>query len=150
MIYDFMAGNQLFAIETTMKKAFLAMLLLLSSSMASAGDPALPGNHSLTQVQAESLLISELRCAACHTDVAHNSISEKTAPDLAEVGTRVTAEYLQKFLASPLTAHPGTTMLDRLGSYSESERQKIAAAMTHFLIAQSTAVASFEPIFTKK
>jgi mono/diheme cytochrome c family protein len=140
-----MADNQLLAIETTIRKVYLGMLLLFSSSMASAGDPALPGNHPLTQVQAGSLLISELRCAACHKDIAHNSIPEKTAPDLAEVGSRVTAEYLQKFLASPLTAHPGTTMPDVLGARPESERKKIAEAMTHFLIAQSTAVASFEP-----
>ena len=146
MIFDFMASNQYLAIETTMRKTFLAMLLLLSSSMASAGDPALPGNHPLTQVQSGSLLISELRCAACHTDIARNAIPEKTAPDLAEVGTRVTSEYLQKFLASPLTAHPGTTMPDVLGLRSESERKKIAEAMTHFLIAQSTAAASFEPL----
>lgn len=146
MIFDFMASNQHLAIETTMRNAFLAMLLSLSSSMASAGDPALPGNHPLTQVQSGSLLISELRCAACHTDIARNSIPEKTAPDLAEVGSRVTSEYLQKFLASPLTAHPGTTMPDVLGARPESERNKIAEAMTHFLIAQSTAVASFEPL----
>jgi mono/diheme cytochrome c family protein len=146
MIFDFMASNQLFAIETTMRKTFLAMLVFLSSSMASAGDPALPGNHPLTQVQSGSLLISELRCAACHTDIARNSIPEKTAPDLAEVGTRVTSEYLQKFLASPLTAHPGTTMPDVLGARPESERKKMAEAMTHFLIAQSTSAASFEPL----
>lgn len=146
MIFDFMADNQLFAIETTMRKVYLGRLLLLSSSMASAGDPALPGNHPLTQVQSGSLLISELRCAACHTDIARNSIPEKTAPDLAEVGTRVTSEYLQKFLASPLTAHPGTTMPDVLGARPESERKKIAEAMTHFLVAQSTAVVSLEPL----
>ncbi len=145
MIFDLMASNQHLAIETTMRNTFLAMLLLLSSSMASAGDPALPGNHPLTQVQSGSLLISELRCAACHTYIARNSTPEKTAPDLAEVGTRVTAEYLQKFLASPLTAHPGTTMPDVLGARPESERKKIAEAMTHFLIAQSTGVASLEP-----
>ncbi len=140
-----MANNQLLTIETNMKKVCLWMLLLLSSSMASAGDPALPGNHPLTQIQAGSLLISELRCAACHTNVARNSIPEKTAPDLAEVGTRVTSAYLQRFLASPLTAHPGTTMPDVLASRPESERQKIAEAITHFLVAQSTAVAPFEP-----
>ncbi|MFY7877106.1 MAG: hypothetical protein ACOVQM_16750, partial [Pirellula sp.] len=62
-----------------MRNTFLAMLLLLSSSMASAGDPALPGNHPLTQVQSGSLLISELRCAACHNGIARNAIPEKTA-----------------------------------------------------------------------
>ncbi len=140
--------GSLFITKSTMKISCLWMLFILADTNTYAGDPALNGYHPLTQIQAGSLLISELRCAACHADIARNSIVEKTAPDLTEVGTRVTSEYLQKFLASPFTAHPGTTMPDVLGSRSESERQKIAEAMTHFLVAQSTSAALLEPTET--
>lgn len=140
-----MADHQLLTIEGTMKRNYLLIVFLLANSVATAGDPALPGHHPLTRTQAGSLLISELRCAACHTGAKHDSVPEKTAPNLAEVGTRVSPEYLQRFLASPLAAQPGTTMPDLLASRPESERQKIAEALTHFLVAQSTTVVPSEP-----
>jgi mono/diheme cytochrome c family protein len=127
--------------EFSVTKLFLGILSVLSCSMVLAGDSALPGHHPLSQVQAGSLLMSDLRCAACHTGVSQVSrldkSLDKTAPDLAEVGARVTPEFLRSFLASPSTSHPGTTMPDLLASKSESEKQTIAEALTHFLIAQS-------------
>lgn len=117
--------------------AFITVWLMIASSFAAAGDPALPGNHSLTQAQAGSLLVSELRCAACHSGVERGSLPEKTAPDLAEAGARISPDYLRRFLASPSAAHPGTTMPDVLVSPSEAERDRIADALTHFLVAQS-------------
>jgi mono/diheme cytochrome c family protein len=119
----------------------MGILSVLACTVAVAGDPALPGHHPLSQVQAGSLLMSELRCAACHTGVPQVSqldkSFDKTAPDLTEVGARVTPDFLRSFLASPSTAHPGTTMPDLLASNSESEKQTIAESLTHFLIAQS-------------
>ncbi len=121
--------------------AFMCALIVLShlfvSSLSAAGDPALPGHHPLTQAQAGSLLISELRCAACHSGFERGAVAEKAAPDLIEVGARVSPDYLRRFLASPSAAHSGTTMPDVLGSRSEMERSQIAEALTHFLVAQS-------------
>ncbi len=111
--------------------------MMLACSSALAGDPALPGHHPLSQVQAGRLLMAELRCAACHNDVAQESRFEKFAPNLTEVGARVTPDFLRSYLASPSTAHPGTTMPDMLGSKSDAEKQAIAESLTHFLIAQS-------------
>src|SRR5690606_32240677 len=45
--------------------ALMACWMMIGGSLAMAGDPALSGNHPLTQSQAGDLLISELRCAAC-------------------------------------------------------------------------------------
>lgn len=115
----------------------LISTLLVSTVSAEPGDPALPGNHPLTQSQAGDLLISELRCAACHGGVQRGSLPEKTAPDLVETGSRISPKYLRRFLASPSSAHPGTTMPDVLASRPEAERDKIAEALTHFLVAQS-------------
>ncbi len=123
----------------------MLIAIVMANSMAAAGDPALPGHHPLTQAQAGSVLISELRCAACHSGIERHSAPEKAAPDLVDVGSRVSAEYLRRYLASPLTAHPGTTMPNVLASRPESERQAIAEALTHFLVAQSKTIAQSEP-----
>jgi len=124
--------------------ALLTSWIAIVNSSVAAADPALPGNHPLTQVQAGQVLISELRCAACHQGVPRDSLTEKTAPDLSEVGARIAPEYLQRFLASPSAAHPGTTMPDLLMAKPEAERDRIAEALTHFLIAQSNASFSSE------
>lgn len=121
------------------KMIWLMLMLSLSvrTGLAESGDPALPGNHPLTQSQAGGLLISEFRCAACHSGIANGSVPEKTAPDLTAVGARISPEFLQRYLASPSSAHPGTTMPDMLASKPEAQRDGIAEALTHFLIAQS-------------
>lgn len=126
-----------------MNFSFMSLLVTLMSilavrcGLAESGDPALPGNHPLNQVQAGSVLISELRCAACHRGIPRDSLPEKSAPDLADVGARISPDFLQRYLASPSSAHPGTTMPDVLASKPEAQRGRIAEALTHFLVAQS-------------
>ncbi len=114
--------------------------LVARTGSAEPGGAAITGNHPLTQVQTGELLISELRCAACHGGVERVPNLAKAAPDLAEAGARISPEYLQRFLVSPSSAHPGTTMPDVLASRPEAERAGIAEALTHFLIAQSKSV----------
>ena len=114
-----------------------ALFLLMTPHYAVASDVALRGNHPLTQVQAGELLLSELRCASCHAGVEQGRLPEKTAPVLADVGARVSPAYLQQFLASPSSAHPGTTMPDLLAQKPDAEKKKIAEALTHFLVSQS-------------
>ena len=116
----------------------VAMLQFLTAGVViAAGDPALPGHHPLTQVQAGEVLIAELRCTACHSGVSRGSLPEKTAPDLSAVGTRISPDYLRRFLASPSSAQASTTMPDVLMSRPEGERARIAEALTHFLVAQA-------------
>ncbi len=122
----------------------LISALLVGTASAESGDAALPGNHPLTQAQTGDVLISELRCAACHSGVQRGSFPEKSAPDLSEAGARISPDYLRRYLASPSAVHPGTTMPDVLASQPEAERDRIAEALTHFLIAQSKAVFSTE------
>jgi mono/diheme cytochrome c family protein len=62
---------------------------------------------------------------------------------LTDVGSRISPDFLRRYLASPSTAHPGTTMPDVLVSRPEAERDRIAEALTHFLVAQSKTV--FQP-----
>lgn len=115
----------------------VTLWLSMNSAMVFAGDPAWPGNHKLTQSQVGDVLVAELRCAACHLSDQRDFQLLKSAPDLAEVGSRVSPEYLQRFLASPSAVQPGTTMPDALASRPEEERGQIAEALTHFLVAQS-------------
>ncbi len=124
---------------------FLFFCLVVANSIVLAGDLSLPGNHPLTQTQAGEVLISELRCAACHSGIQPGSVPEKTAPDLTTVGARVSPEYLRRFLASPTSAQPKTTMPDVLSSHPDLERDRIAEALTHFLVAMSKAVFPTEP-----
>lgn len=118
-------------------RIYLLLGFLLAAGQAFAGDPALSGHHPLTQTQAGSVLISELRCSVCHSGIPSQSVADKSAPDLAQVGARVSPEFLKRFLASPLKTHPGTTMPDVLASQSDSQRESIAEALTHFLVWKS-------------
>ncbi len=79
----------------------LISALLAGTAGAQQGDPAWPGHHPLTQTQAGSLLVSELRCAVCHSGIERSSWPEKAAPELAEVGARVSPEFLKKFWLRP-------------------------------------------------
>ncbi|MFM7926252.1 MAG: c-type cytochrome, partial [Pirellula sp.] len=128
-----------------MNRIYLLIAILAAIPHALAGDPAIPGHHPLTQIQAGSVLMAELRCSACHSGIEAMAVADKTAPELAQVGTRISPEYLRRFLASPLTVHPGTTMPDLLASRSESQRQIIAEALTHFLVSRSIADTPAEP-----
>lgn len=127
----------------TQVSRFVSFWIVMAGSSVLAGDPALPGSHPLTQSQVGELLISERRCAACHEGTPQNSLPEKMAPGLAEVGSRISPDYLRRYLASPTSVHPETTMPDVLASKSEEERKEIAEALTHFLVSQSEKVFEF-------
>ncbi len=130
--------------KTTCSISCIAALIVISAfaSTTQAGDPAFPGSHSLTQAQAGELLIAELKCAACHTSSTTSLLPMKTAPDLTHVGDRIAPDFLKRYLLSPATAHTGTMMPDVLASRPEAQKETIANALTHFLMAQS---AHFEP-----
>lgn len=111
--------------------------ILASTVQSASGNLAIKGNHPLSQTQAGELLIAEFRCASCHSGITQDPLFEKSAPNLAEVGSRISPEFLRKYIASPSSIHRGTTMPDMLASKPDSERTEIAQALTHFLVAQS-------------
>jgi mono/diheme cytochrome c family protein len=113
------------------------------------GDVVVPGlssKHPLSDSQVGWLLRTELRCSACHLQPEGDLGLEKSAPDLAGVGGRIAPEYLRRFIQSPSTVHPGTTMPDMLQSYPTEDRESIATALTHFLVAQSQETFQEEPV----
>lgn len=125
----------------------LGGLIVITGTATAA--PVLPGlsrEHPLSEPELGRLLIDELRCAACHGDKAKMTASARTAPALAEVGARVSPEYLKRFLASPSRAHEGTTMPEMLASQPAEQQAQIAETLTHFLVAQSPTKFSRTPI----
>lgn len=122
--------------------AFVVLSLLMAALIpclcaAAPVIPGLSGKHPLTESQAGELLLGELRCLACHSRKGGAAPLERTAPELSDVGSRVAPDFLRRFIAAPSASHSGTTMPDLLAGESKDERDKIAEAITHFLVAQS-------------
>ncbi|MDH3582911.1 MAG: c-type cytochrome, partial [Phycisphaerae bacterium] len=104
-------------------------------------EPVLPGlhnKHPLSQQQVGDLLLTELSCTACHGGRHDLGFPGKQAPGLAEVGARVSPDYLKRFIAEPSRVQPGTTMPDVLSGETPDRRIAIAEAITHFLVARSS------------
>lgn len=113
----------------------LALWLAVPAPTAQEPAPVVPGlhgNHGLNERQVGELLLSELRCTACHTDDQPAPL----APDLTQVGARVNLDYLQRFLADPAHVQPGTKMPSVL---PEEGREQVALELAHFLVAREPA-----------
>ena len=118
----------------------LTTLIVAISPWQCSASPVVPGlanKHPLSEPQIGELLLGELRCIACHSRKGAPAPLEKIAPDLSDVGSRVAPDYLRRFIASPSASHSGTTMPDLLPTQTEDQRNNIADAITHFLVAQS-------------
>ncbi len=81
------------------------------------------------------LLLGELGCVACHQadGAAAKQVTQKQAPILDGVGSRVRLSFIRAMLANPQKAKPGTTMPDVLAGLPENERNAAAEGLTHFL-----------------
>ena len=81
-----------------------------------------------------NVMLGELNCTACHAATPKQAawISPKAAPTLQDVGSRASAEWLRKYLASPNEAKQGATMPDVLHGNAEQ-----AEALTHYLLSLS-------------
>ena len=122
-----------------------------SSAQRSAEDggpviPGLHGDHPLDERGKGAILIGELGCANCHADLSALSVSHKAAPDLSEVGARVSPEFLRKFIAQPSALVPGTTMPHMMDELPEAERQQAAEAIAQFLVSRASSKLQREPI----
>lgn len=128
----------------TLILSLLLVCMQMSEARGQAVSPAksaavLPGRHPLSPVQEGQLLISELKCRACHVGDAElpGPLADCTAPDLRVSVKGLSPEYLRRFLADPESAHSGTKMPDVLGERDAEERQAIAESLTHFLVSQA-------------
>jgi cbb3-type cytochrome oxidase cytochrome c subunit len=124
----------------------IVVLLCFGSGLACALPPVIPGlhgKHPLDEPQVGALLIDELRCAACHADMGQSNM--KQAPDLSNIGHRLTTDYIKRYIADPATVHPGTTMPQVLGMIQADERTAIAADIAAYLSSQKNKAAPILP-----
>lgn len=124
-----------------MSFARFSCLTLIGFAAATAfvpclAEPIVPGFEHLSgdAAHAGELLLGELNCLSCHQDEgASKLISTKTAPDLSEVGARITPNHLRKFLFETHSAKPGTTMPDVFHGADAQQRENEVEALVHFL-----------------
>lgn len=107
----------------------LLMLPLLVPVIAAEQDVAAHGR----------VLLGELNCVACHSADGSVGITAKQGPRLAGLGSRVSAEWVRRYLAKPHETMPGTTMPDLLHGLPSDERTVVADQLTHFLLAEPSA-----------
>ncbi len=117
--------------------ALLAPFVLAGSVSAA---PVVPGVERLPAAKraeaafAGEILIGELACTQCHAgDEGNARIWTKTAPDLSQVGSRVTPQYLTEFLTHTHNTKPGTTMPNIFHSSDPTARDGAVDYLTHFL-----------------
>lgn len=81
------------------------------------------------------LLLSELSCTACHAS-GNIELTAKAGPALNGVGNRVRADWQRRFLRSPQSEKPGTTMPNVLHGLRSAEKTGAINALVAFLATQ--------------
>lgn len=101
--------------------------------------PAVPG-YVVLKDQAKAglvaqgqVLLGELNCLQCHQLAGQKQIQSKGAPDLRDVGARVTPQYLRAFLMNPHEVRPGTTMPDIFHASDAGPKAQAVDMLVHFL-----------------
>lgn len=93
------------------------------------------------------VLLGELGCVACHAQgPAEAPVEVPRGPDLANVGSRVQADHLVRFLEAPLDVEPGTRMPDLLREREPAARRRSAEALAHYLRSMASRIADVEPV----
>lgn len=102
---------------------------------AAAPDPDDEDAPTLDPVTGGRLLLGELNCTSCHAASGEfkNLISNKQAPILDEIGSRVRVDWLRDFISKPHATKPGTTMPDLIAGLPEADRAATVEALVHFL-----------------
>ena len=95
-----------------------------------------PGDEAAI-IESGLVLLGELGCVNCHTVGKERAthLLPKRAPALDRVGERLKPEWLVEYLKQPQTVKPGTTMPHALGGLPDTQRDRTATAIAHFLAA---------------
>jgi mono/diheme cytochrome c family protein len=96
----------------------------------SVSDPA-------AAIESGLLLLGELGCVNCHAAGKEQAaqLMPKQGPLLDKVGERLRPEWLVEYLKQPQAVKPGTTMPHALAGLQDTERDRTATALAHFLAA---------------
>lgn len=80
------------------------------------------------------VLLGELNCVACHASADAHPLLVKQSPILANVGSRITPQYLRAFLSDPQKVKAGTPMPDLLHALNAKEREETVEELVHYLV----------------
>lgn len=80
------------------------------------------------------LLVETLGCQSCHVS-GNASDAAAVGPNLDQVASRVRADHLVDFIASPRDTKVGTTMPDPWHGLPDDKREQSAIAIANFLVA---------------
>ena len=118
----------------------VAVGMLLCGLTLAAQPPIVPGYNRLkdegkaSQVQLGQVLLGELNCTQCHAAPEAKKILTKGAPDLSNVGARLTPQYLRKYLTSPHEVKPGATMPNLFHASDPRARDGAVEFLDHYLV----------------
>ena len=127
-----------------------AMALAIGPTVRAADPtpPVVPGYHRLMAVDkpggdaaAGELLLAELNCTSCHAPGDKSRAAPKGAPDLANLGARVTPQWLRAYLTTPHAVKPGATMPDLFHASEAFSRDAAVDFLVHFLLSQGGPIA---------
>lgn len=113
----------------------LVVWLVLILGPATARAQVAPGVVVGWDSSSGATLLGELNCLACH-EAPGATLPRKQAPQLIDVGGRVTPQFLRAFLANPQQLKPGSAMPDLLHGLPDQNRAETVEALTHYLVAQ--------------
>ncbi len=97
------------------------------------------------------ILLGELNCLSCHSagEKVTERIQTKSAPDLSEVGRRLTPHYIQDFIRDPQSTKHGTTMPGIFHSSEAFAADGAAEFLTHFLVSKGGPIAPSEKAISR-
>ena len=94
-----------------------------------AGFERFARHEELGPATAGRLLLTELSCTACHA----GHLEPKRGPQLNGAGSRLRPGWMKRFLASPQTAKPGTTMPNIFAGWPESDKRHAVESLVAYL-----------------
>lgn len=127
--------------------ALLTSALLLASVATADVAPVIPGytamrdSKKVDPAAQGDLLISELNCTACHAAPDGSRLARKGAPNLADIGSRATPQFLTEYLSNPHAAKPGTTMPELFHASAPQAKAGAVEFLVHFLVSQGGPIA---------
>ena len=113
---------------------------VLCIGAGAAPPPAVPGyvrvrdEAKASPAEQGQVLLGELNCTQCHEAPAAKRIVHRGAPDLSDVGARVTPQHLKAYLSNPHAVKPGTPMPDLFHASEPKAKEGAIDFLVQFLV----------------
>jgi mono/diheme cytochrome c family protein len=121
---------------TPTRRSLATALFTLLLGLTAQAEPLVTGYERFHADQPSreggALLYSELGCANCHAKSP--GLPDRRGPLLADLKSRVNADWIDHFLTTPQEAKPGTMMPALFDALPAEERAAQIEAVTHYLM----------------